>query len=149
MKKIQKMAVLKVLSIFFVMIFFIAKIFPHNKVVYVTKGSIIPLDHYTYAIDRKIVVNIDGKNIVVPEGFKTDLASIPRILWSVFPPQYSKYVYPAIVHDFMYETGLTKTRKEADDIFYNLLVNNKVTKPVAFIMWVSVRLFGGLHYHGR
>jgi hypothetical protein len=38
-----------------------------------------------------------------PAGFVTDLASIPRPIWSFFPPD-GPWVKGAIVHDFLYYT---------------------------------------------
>lgn len=38
-----------------------------------------------------------GTVIRVPKGFVTDLASIPRALWSVFPPD-GDYAKAAVVH---------------------------------------------------
>ena len=40
-------------------------------------------------------------NISVPKGFVTDLASIPRLFWTIFPPA-AAYSYPAIIHDYLY-----------------------------------------------
>jgi len=38
-------------------------------------------------------------NILVPVGFASDGASVPRILWSIYPP-FGKYLEAAIVHDW-------------------------------------------------
>ena len=42
--------------------------------------------------------------IRVPEGFVTDFASIPRVLWTVLPPT-GKYGKAAVVHDYLYVVG--------------------------------------------
>src|SRR5258708_33483224 len=39
--------------------------------------------------------------ITVPVGFVTDLASVPRVFWSLLPPA-ARYSYPAIIHDYLY-----------------------------------------------
>lgn len=44
-------------------------------------------------------VNKESK-ILVPKGFKTDLASIPRFIWSFLPPN-GKYQKAAILHDYL------------------------------------------------
>ncbi len=41
------------------------------------------------------------KAVRVPTGFVTDLASIPRVFWSLLRPD-GAYTYPAIVHDYLY-----------------------------------------------
>ena len=37
----------------------------------------------------------------VPKGFKSDLATIPRFLWPILPPD-GDYQAAAIIHDFLY-----------------------------------------------
>ena len=54
------------------------------------------------------------KPVNVPVGFVTDFASIPRIFWSVLPPD-GKYTHPAIVHDYLYWTQ-RGPREDADQI---------------------------------
>jgi hypothetical protein len=39
--------------------------------------------------------------VSVPIGFVTDLASIPRIFWSLLRPD-GNYAFPAIIHDYLY-----------------------------------------------
>lgn len=54
--------------------------------------------------------------IVVPAGFITDFASIPRFFWRILPP-FGKYAAAAIVHDFLYATKPDWcNRKIADSI---------------------------------
>ena len=40
--------------------------------------------------------------IYVPEGYVTDLASVPRLLWALFPP-HGRYAKAAIIHDWLYD----------------------------------------------
>jgi hypothetical protein len=42
-----------------------------------------------------------GLAVTIPIGFVTDLASIPRVFWSLLSP-HARYTYPAIVHDYLY-----------------------------------------------
>ena len=37
--------------------------------------------------------------VLVPEGFISDGASVPRCLWSIYPP-FGKYLEAAVVHDW-------------------------------------------------
>ena len=43
------------------------------------------------------------EEIIVPEGFKTDGASIPRWFWWIENP-FGQALYAAVVHDFEYTT---------------------------------------------
>jgi len=38
--------------------------------------------------------------VEIPEGQTTDFASVPRILWTIFPPA-GRYSLAAIVHDYL------------------------------------------------
>ena len=56
--------------------------------------------------------------VTVPAGFKTDLASIPRLFRSLIP-QVGRWNRPAVVHDWLYEDGVPRfTRAMADRLFY-------------------------------
>ena len=58
------------------------------------------------------------KGIIVTSGFITDFASVPRALWSIFPPT-GRYTKAAVLHDFLYSNAskLTFTRKQCDKMF--------------------------------
>lgn len=85
-----------------------------------------------------------GGKIVVPKGFVSDLASTPRITWSLIPPT-GKYKTSAIVHDWLYYSGLV-SQKQSDDIFLYLMRSHKVDPVKRCVMWLGVRLFGFLAY---
>lgn len=44
-------------------------------------------------------------SIYVPEGFKTDLGSIPQLLQGIFPKD-GKAMFAYILHDYLYYTGM-------------------------------------------
>lgn len=95
------------------------------------------------------------ERIVVPAGFVTDLASVPRAVWSFYPPD-GPWAKAAIIHDFLYATrgtgvwhgriGVTRdrpyTRKEADDILKEAMADRKVGSWEQSVIWTSVRLGG-------
>jgi len=95
--------------------------------------------------------------IFVNKGFQTDFASIPKILWNIFPPT-GKYVKAAVIHDYLTSNkgkislkdplseSLIKykeyTKKEVDLIFKEAMDVLDVSKFVKYIVWKSVSLFG-------
>lgn len=87
----------------------------------------------------------NGGMIEVPVGFHTDLASIPRPL-TLFQPTYGRVNRAAILHDWAYYTRgrvhpeFSMTRKEADQLFYKVLVTDGVAKWRAWTMYQAVRL---------
>jgi hypothetical protein len=82
---------------------------------------------------------------VIPAGFETDFASVPRLFWNILPP-IGLYTRAAIVHDYLYQTGLV-SRKEADLIFLQIMKTDEVDFFVRHLMYYAVRIFGGRHYH--
>ena len=88
-------------------------------------------------------IQYDG--FVIPEGFESDGASVPRILWPVvFPADDLQAMYGAIVHDFLYRThpkGWDKA--QADETFQFLMEKGGVPKRRARLAYIGVKLFGG------
>ena len=95
--------------------------------------------------------------ITVPRGFVTDLASIPRFVWTLLPPD-GPWVKGAVIHDFLYATrgtsqwkrqppGNTRaqpyTRAEADWILRDALKNRGVDLLRRNVIWLAVRFGGG------
>jgi hypothetical protein len=85
-----------------------------------------------------------GEEIVVPAGYATDLASVPRI-----PFVYSRYgntaVVPAIIHDWLYEnTDHTYSRKQADQVFLEAmsLIKDPPRATQRQMMYLGVRIGG-------
>lgn len=87
---------------------------------------------------------VAGITITAPEGFITDLASVPRI-----PLAYELLSgigrSAAVIHDAAYTYHFT-TRKTADDILYEALLLLGVPKWKAMAMWLGVRVGGGSHW---
>lgn len=91
-----------------------------------------------------------GKTFVVPKGFKTDFASIPRIFWNIIAP-IGKHTLPSVLHDYLYEYGasLGISRKEADKIFWDAMIESHVARITANVMWFCVRAFAKFHYNTK
>lgn len=76
----------------------------------------------------------------VPEGFVTDLTSIPRVFWQVLRPE-GRYAYAAVVHDYLYWEQ-TRSRKEADQILKIAMEDSKVDPKNISKIYNAVRAFG-------
>ena len=104
--------------------------------------------------DAKVDVKITATGkITVPEGYITDLASVPRACWAFIAP--FDVARPAVIHDILYERinarrpFLTKKefaemRKLADNVF---LQGMNATEPLVaswkkYSAYYAVRLFG-------
>lgn len=80
------------------------------------------------------------KSVTVPSGFVTDLASIPRIFWSILPTD-GVYAYSAIIHDYLYWEQPVD-RDEADLIFRYSMEDFKVDGATIATIYKAVRLGG-------
>ena len=119
------------------------------NVEFIDNGCISPVSEFSYKLNKDLKVKVNGLSIIVPEGFVTDLASIPRILWSFDPPFDGKYVLSAILHDYLYTYDIVKSRKLADNIFYVAMLEEGTSKFRALKFYLIVRMFGGSHYGSR
>lgn len=93
---------------------------------------------------RSDVVRTPPLVVLVPEGATTDFASVPRGLWNLFPPDNS-YTAAAVVHDYLYVSGQV-SRAVADAVFLEAMEVCGTRWLERHIIWLSVRLFGWLHY---
>lgn len=96
------------------------------------------LEDFEYYVD-------DNKEVLikVPAGFKTDFASIPRILWSLFT-HHDIFNKAAIVHDYLcgtYGDMGRFTEEQIHIIFYEALLVIGIPAWKAKIMWKSVDMF--------
>lgn len=82
---------------------------------------------------------------IVPAGFKTDFASVPRVFWNIIPPTSPRYTKAAVLHDWFYaKQGVT--RSDADGLFRRIMRDSGVGKVKRGIMWLAVRAFGWLSW---
>jgi len=93
-----------------------------------------------------------GELSAIREGFEFDFASVPRALWWLYPPQGTKgnpYGIASLVHDWLlthHKIGGRKiTRKEADDIFLEVMLYTGCRKSLAYTMWAAVRANSMVH----
>lgn len=97
------------------------------------------------------------EHIKIPAEYKTDLASIPRIFWSVIPP-YGLSERAPLNHDWFYgHAGLETdffddngnkvfsrkvSKKEADAIFLKLMEEEHIKKWKRIVAYYAVHWFG-------
>lgn len=135
------------------------KTFPELKKDYVGEDG---LTYYSLKAD---LVFHDGENDIIIKPFSdggtfyTNLASTPKFLHFMIPPDKNLYKYPSILHDFLYSSR-DVSRRYADKIFLIAIKSelkrllkdedNPRTKLVdrirynliAYSFWAMVRIFG-------
>jgi len=93
--------------------------------------------------------------ISAPANYETDLASIPRVFWSILAPEELSLAAP-LFHDLIYrcggrlpEDGLNPfdgklfERKEVDDLFLELMKKAKIPRWKRTAAYLAVRGFAG------
>ena len=89
--------------------------------------------------------DILGKIVVIPKGFVSDGASVPRLLWTIYPP-FGQYLEAAIVHDYYCVLGHKGESpidyKVAADVFKEAMQVCKVSWWRRNKMYWAVRIGG-------
>lgn len=86
--------------------------------------------------------------ITIEAGFDTDFASIPRVLWNIYPPD-GPYAYAAFIHDALYwhqatqeEGGKPVTREQADAVLLEGMTLLGIGWVTRHVIHRAVRLGG-------
>ena len=96
------------------------------------------------------ITTVNGTTLTVPVGFKFDLASIPRLLWTFLAP-FELSIPAPLIHDFLYRhhgsppgssAAAAFTRADTDRLFFQAMVDNAVPRLKRRVAWLAVRLFG-------
>jgi len=97
----------------------------------------------------------DGWSITAKRGFRSDLASIPRLFWVVIAFHDLSLIAP-IMHDVIYRcgglvllphgevepAGRKFERKDADDLFLELMTRSNIAYWKRNVAYLAVRAFG-------
>ncbi len=99
------------------------------------------VDAETWALVDDLVYRGRRDRFVVPAGFRTDFASVPRVVtWLV--PRFGAYTLAAILHDWLCSEGIRSgavTSRDADGIFRRVMRESGVPVLRRWLMWAGVR----------
>jgi hypothetical protein len=89
-------------------------------------------------------------DVIVPEGFLTDFASVPRVplfYWLLG----DKAHHEAVIHDYLYrfDSVPVVSRADADEVFLEAMRCRKKSVWVRWPMYMGVRMGGGAVYHKK
>ena len=90
----------------------------------------------------RILEDVEVFGVVIPAGYETNGASVPRPFWGILSP-FTEGFRAALVHDFRYTNDIRLTRKETDKEFYDNLGKCGVNNIRRSLVWLAVTLFGG------
>lgn len=89
----------------------------------------------------RVYENYFYKGVCVPKGFITNGADIPRILWSLFPPNSPEYLSAVVLHDFLCANVSEYGYEMADRYFYEAMIKIGVSKWKAKLFYVCCRIY--------
>ena len=92
-----------------------------------------------FILENDLVYHSEAGSVyTVDKGFITDLASIPRFLWPLYPP-HGLYLSAAILHDkFCKATWIT--RRDGDKLFLEAMGYSHVNLISRKIIYYGVRI---------
>lgn len=83
--------------------------------------------------------------VEIPEGFLTDFASIPRLLWRYLDPEDPAICYASAIHDYLY-SAQPCSREMADKILVEAMSISGARWDQRVAAYRAVRMFGGSHW---
>ncbi|WP_429098079.1 DUF1353 domain-containing protein [Aeromonas veronii] len=114
-----------------------------------TQPVLVPVDDKNWELHEEYYVKTSRVSFIIPKGFLTDLASVPKIVWNIYPP-FGLYTGAAVAHDYIYRTPqMRQTREEADAVFLELMHLAGVRDTKAQLMHLAVRAFGSSSFKER
>lgn len=107
-----------------------------------TRPAVLPLPNDQWAFAGPLVWLTDAEDVVVPNGFVMNGASIPKAFWSTIGhPMRTGFVYPAGVHDYEC-TVRTAPSAEVHRRFRDMLKAEGVGRVRRHLMYWAVAAFG-------
>lgn len=84
---------------------------------------------------------LNGACLIIPAGFTSDLASVPRGLWNLIPP-WGPYADAAVIHDYLYRVQVVKPRKLVDAILLEAMAVKQCRWTQRWAIYLGVRIGG-------
>lgn len=100
-----------------------------------------------WVVDQPLIALRNGEKLIVPRGYITDLASIPRVFRAVFNVN-GLLRAPAVLHDYLYSSQRF-TRAECDAIFLEAMESRGISRAERYAVYAAVRSFGWYYWSKR
>ena len=86
---------------------------------------------------------VEEITVEVPKGYKTNGANVPRIFWSIFPPNSPEYLSAVVAHDYLCDKGFYKL---ADETLKEMMSELGVAKWKIRCFYTACRIWHKLRY---
>lgn len=120
---------------------------------FTSKLIVEPLGNRKWRLEKSFEYHVGSypseEVIIVPSGFITDFASIPRIFWPIIDPV-GNYGKAAVIHDYCYATACYD-KKRSDEIFLEGMIILNVAEWKRDFLYYGVHIIGwwGWYKHRR
>lgn len=115
-----------------------------KQVEFLTALNLTVLMDNSFRLTNDFYVALEEVEICIPEGFETDLASVPRLPIVYFAVG-GRGHKAAVLHDWLYSRAVYP-RLVCDQYFYHALRESGVNYFLAKAMYAGVRMGGGSWY---
>jgi len=108
-------------------------------------------DAYLLTSQLSYITNL-GDKIIIPKGFKTNFASVPRLAKFYIDDDDWQIRAPSVVHDYLYSAESAElgfTRKQADEVLLEAMMGLGMRKTKALLIYYTLRIFGASNYEKR
>ena len=89
----------------------------------------------------EVAKNFKCYGYTIHKGFVTNGADIPRIFWSIFPPDSPEYLSAVVLHDYLCANVSKYGYEMADKMFYVGMLDIGVAKWKAKLFYISCRIY--------
>jgi len=72
------------------------------------------------------------KDVLVPKGYITNGANIPRVFWCFIPPFKPRYLKAVVLHDWLCDK---EEYKKADELFEEVLFKLEISFKTKVMVW--------------
>ena len=91
----------------------------------------------------ELVEKYQYKDIVVPKGYKTNGANIPRLFWSIYPPNSPEYLSAAVIHDWL---CYLEEYNRADDTLLEMMLELNCSKFKPNVFYYCCKIYHRIKY---
>lgn len=117
----------------------------HHKVQFINQPAYLR-DDYNYVLQEDFLFTVDDQKYIIPRSFETDFEFVPPIAINLIEYHFPEIAYPAIISDYFYRCPGRRSRLYADHVFYNALLEEDFTQPMAAAMYYAIRYVGEPHF---
>lgn len=110
-----------------------------------SRVTLKPFSKDKFELTKSYIYESKKGSILVPAGYITNGADIPRIFWSIYPPNSPAYLSAVVIHDYLCEKARKNKSytlyKEADEIFYEHLLELEINRFQARLFYITCKFY--------